>query len=120
MKPWVRDSLLVLVLACLGGCSADESQRQVLMRGKYPSYPEHIKQAIDSGTLVKGMTQEQVLLAIGRTPCVNSRTLKGKTYDSWAYQLDQQSGKLVVPSHCSLGRQAVVFENGYLTEWDAK
>ena len=120
MRPWVRDGVLVLILICLGGCSAAESQRQALMREKYPSYPEHIKQAIDSGTLVKGMTQEQVLLAIGRTPCVNSRSLKGKIYDSWAYKLDPATGKLIVPERCHEGRQAVVFENGYLTEWDAK
>lgn len=120
MTLWVRYGLSLVALAFLAGCAAGESERQALMREKYPSYPDNIKKAIDSGTLVKGMTQEQVLLALGRTPCINSRTLKGKTYDSWAYQLDEQTGKLIVPTHCSMGRQAVVFENGRLTEWDAK
>jgi len=120
MRPWVRYGVSLAALAYLAGCAAGESSRQALMREKYPSYPDHIKKAIDSGTLVKGMTQEQALLVLGQTPCVNYRTLKGKAYDSWGYQLDEQTGKLVVPTHCSLARQAVVFEDGRLTEWDAK
>jgi hypothetical protein len=65
------------------------------------------------------MDQEQVLLAIGETPCVASRTLKGKVYDTWAYRLDKSTGKLVVPDRCSTAQRAVVFENGRLVDWDA-
>ncbi len=112
--------LFAVFLIGMTGCSAPESQRQQLMREKYPSYPEDVRKAIDSGTLLKGMSQEQVLLALGPTPCTNSRTIKGKIYDSWAYKLDAASGKLTPPVRCHEGRQAVVFENGRVIEWDAK
>lgn len=120
MMTRLRIGLLMVALACLAGCSAAISERDTLMKEKYAAYPDNIKKAIDGGTLVKGMTQEQVLLALGRTPCFDSRNIRGKVYDNWAYKLDKTTGKLVVPLKCFEAHNAVVFENGLLIEWDDK
>jgi len=94
---------------------------------KYATYPDHIKQAIDRGAIVKGMTMEQVILSVGETNCVDDRSLGGKYMASWSYHTDPYTGKLSSLEASSLrlprggrgrcpGDHMVLFEDGYVVE----
>jgi outer membrane protein assembly factor BamE (lipoprotein component of BamABCDE complex) len=119
MNPGQKFGMLILLVLCVAGCS--ETQQEIAMRDKFPSYPEEIKDAIKGGYLVKGMDQDQVLLALGPTSCVATRSAGGKTYASWAYMLDTSTYKIIEPPRCfesEFKPYTVYFENGRVTQWD--
>lgn len=109
-------TFLTLILAGLAGCAADD---RAVTREKYATYPEHIRKAIDKGAVLKGMTQEQVLLSVGQTRCIDARSIGGKEFDSWTYHADQYSGKLSPVTRCP-GDHAIIFEDGYVIEGETQ
>ena len=109
----LRCAIVTLTLAGLGACADDSTQR--VSREKYSTYPENVKKAIDKGAILKGMTQEQVILAVGQTSCIDARIVQGTHLDSWGYHADQYTGKLSAPGRCP-GDHPVIFEDGYVIE----
>ena len=116
-KQRVGVAFLGILLGTLAACAGDDHSAA---RAKYSTYPENIRKAIDSGDVVRGMNQEQVLLSIGETHCVDSRIMSDKSYDSWTYHEDKYSGKLSPLGGCRPGEHAVIFENGYVIEGETK
>lgn len=100
-------SLLVVSLLLLVGC---ESERDRLMRDKYPAYPGNIKHAIDHDYVIQGMDQEQVYLAIGNPICKKTITYQHRHVEVWAYPPGGDDP-------CSTAEYRVYFENGVVTEW---
>ena len=116
MRESLRVAFLVVFLGTLAACAGEDRSAA---RAKYATYPENIRKAIDSGDVVKGMNQEQVLLSVGETHCVDARTIGGKTFDSWTYHADKYTGKLSAVGRCP-GDHAVIFEEGYVIEGETK
>ena len=116
MREGVAVGFLAILLGTLSACAGEDRSAA---RAKYSTYPENIRKAIDSGDIVKGMNQEQVLLSVGETHCVDSRTMSGKAYDSWTYHADKYTGKLSPIGRCP-GDHPVIFENGYVIEGETK
>jgi hypothetical protein len=112
-----RYTFPIVLLVGLAACAADSAKQ--VGREKYAAYPENIRKAIDKGAVLKGMTQEQVVLAVGRTGCTDTRTIGGKYYDSWTYHMDKYSGKLSDPGRCPADH-AVIFEDGYVIEGETE
>jgi len=102
-----------LIVAGVVGCSEDSPQQR--SRAKYATYPENIRKAIDNGDVLKGMTQEQVILAIGETQCVDSRTFGGVVFENWMYEANANTKKLSRPKRCGPGYQ-IMFEDGYVID----
>lgn len=114
IRQLLGSGFMLVMLAGLAGCASDGPDRSQI-RSKYPTYPENIRKAIDNGVVLKGMTQEQVILAIGDTPCIDSRVMGGTALDSWTYRADPYTGKLSRPGRCP-GNHPVIFEGGYVIE----
>ncbi len=117
-QAWFR-LLLVATVSAVAGCS--EPVREAQMKDKNPNYPPEIREAIDKGYLVKGMDATQVEAALGRTPCIKTRSEGGKTFASWAYAINKTTYKVSPPATCFQGEYApytVLFEDGHVTNWD--
>jgi hypothetical protein len=102
-------SLIVLGLCLLAGCFADK-ERERLMKEQYPSYPELIKRAITGGNVMRGMTHDQVYLALGPAYCKTPTLYQGKKVETWMYPPDEG-----MP--CTNARNRVYFENGEVIGW---
>lgn len=103
-------SMIVLTLCFLAGCSWDK-ERERLMKEQYPSYPELVKRAIDGGNVMRGMTHDQVYLALGPAYCKKPTQYQGKKVETWMYPPDEG-----MP--CTHARNKVYFENGEVIGWD--
>jgi outer membrane protein assembly factor BamE len=104
-------SLIVLGLCLLTGCFADK-ERERLMKEQYPSYPELIKRAIDDGYVTRGMTYDQVYLALGPAYCRTPTYYQGKKVETWMYPPDEG-----MP--CARARSRIYFENGQVIGWES-
>ena len=119
MRRTVLAGLFLLMVTAVAGCG--ESVREIMMKEKYPSYPPEIREAIDKGYIVKGMDATQVELALGPTPCIQTRSEGQKAYASWGYALNKSTYKVVVPERCFDSQYApytVFFEDGRVTQVD--
>jgi outer membrane protein assembly factor BamE len=99
-----------LALCLLAGCATDQDR---LMKEQYPSYPDHIKRAIDENYLVPGMDQDQVYLTLGQPMCKKHAQRKGKQVEVWLYP---PGGR----EPCLTAKHRVYFEQGRVTEWEVK
>lgn len=98
---------LLAALVLLAGCSAERSR---LMKEQYPSYPEAIKRAIEQGYLLRGMTHEQVFLALGEPMCKKEIAAGGRKLEVWLYP---PSGR----EPCATGQYRVYFDKGVVDSW---
>lgn len=101
-------SVFLVTLSFLAGC---ESERDRLMKDKYPSYPETIQRAIAKHYLMHGMNQEQVYLALGPTICKKTIEHKGRPVEVWLYP---PGGR----DPCQTAEFRVYFEKGAVSGWD--
>lgn len=119
MRRTVRAGLFLLMVTAVAGCG--DPVREIMMEEKYPSYPPEIREAIDKGYVVKGMDVTQVELALGPTPCIQTRSEGTKAYATWEYALNKSTYKVVIPERCFDSQYApytVIFEDGRVTQVD--
>lgn len=102
--------IALLTLFLLQGCATD---RDRLMRDKYPSYPDSIKRAIDQEYLLVGMDQEQVYLTLGPAMCKKQVQRKDKQVEVWLYP---PGGR----EPCLTAKHRVYFDQGRVTDWEVK
>jgi len=91
----------------LAGC---ESERSKLMTEKYPTYPDHIKRAIDHGYLVRGMDYDQIYLMFGVPICKKTIQYKQRPVEVWLYP---PGGR----DPCITAEFRVYFEGGAVSDW---
>jgi len=99
---WLFVGLLVL-----GAC---QTERDRLMRENYPGYPAVVQQAIDRGALMRGMTHEQVFLALGEPLCKKTIQPNEKPIEVWLYP---PAGR----DPCLVADTRVYFEDGVVSRW---
>jgi outer membrane protein assembly factor BamE len=92
----------------LWGC---DSERSRLLRDNYPSYSEGIRRSIDGGTIMRGMNQDQVYLALGSPVCKTEIQDQGRPVQVWLYPPIGRDA-------CITADFRVYFENGVVTTWD--
>jgi hypothetical protein len=99
---------VVLVVAVLSGC---DSERSRLLKDAYPSYPDGIRRTIDRGTIMRGMTKDQVYLALGSPVCKTEIEDQGRPVQVWLYPPIGRDA-------CMTADFRVYFEDGAVTTWD--
>lgn len=102
----------------LNGCllltillSACDGQRQRLMTEHYPSYPESVRWAIDRGSVLRGMSEDQVYLALGSPVCKKTVEDEGRPVTVWLYPPIGRDA-------CVTSAFRVYFEQGSVATWD--
>jgi len=104
----IRGSLFGVALILLIGCA---SERDRLMKDKYPSYSEPIQRAIDKNYLIHGMDLDQVYLALGPPICKKTIEHKGRPVVVWLYP---PGGR----DPCKTAEFRVYFEEGAVSGWE--
>lgn len=99
---------LFLLIPVLLGCDLEHFR---LMKEQYPSYPEGVRRAIDRGTIMRGMSQNQVYLALGSPVCKTEIKDQGKPLQVWLYPPIGRDA-------CITADFRVYFEDGIVTTWD--
>ena len=100
--------LMISVAILLSGCNSERSR---LMKVEYPSYPEGVRHSIDRGTIMRGMNQDQVYLALGSPVCKTEIQDQGRPVTVWLYPPIGRDA-------CATAGFRVYFENGVVTTWD--
>jgi hypothetical protein len=87
MSSRLRFTLLPAVVCALlfTGCATTPMSRVDANRGLYESWPIEIQEAVSSGRVVKGMTPEQVEMALGKPSKVEQRTAGANGDEIWIY-----------------------------------
>lgn len=110
MRPiqFVLCGSLFIVVAVLSGC---DTERHRLMTDQYPSYPDGVRRTIDRGTIMRGMTKDQVYLALGSPVCKTEIRDQGRVVQVWLYPPIGRDA-------CITADFRVYFEDGAVTTWD--
>jgi hypothetical protein len=88
-----------------------DSERRRLMKDDYPSYSEGVRRTIDRGTIMRGMNQDQVYLALGSPVCKTEIQDQGRPVQVWLYPPIGRDA-------CVTADFRVYFEDGMVTTWD--
>lgn len=137
----VARRLIPLVALLWAGCSSSPMARIDQDRSRYESWPLEVQEAVLAGEARKGMTKEQVEMALGRPTQVLARSLDEEV---WVYRKGEGLGSallnnpgLSVGTGIGIGgvsvgtgmggtrgrrtpdEQEVVFVNGVVTRSDA-
>jgi hypothetical protein len=137
----LRFAFLVAGLA-LAACSTSPLSRIDSDRARYESWPLDIQEAVLNGEAKKGMTPEQVTMALGKPTEVISRASKAGEDEVWVYRKGGTGSGLLNNTGISLGggmggvnvgssrgggrrssnveEQEVVFGNGVVVRADPK
>ena len=86
MKNLFRLVFLGAVAAWGAACSSSPMSRIDSDRAKYESWPLEVQQAVLNGQAIKGMTPEQVEMALGKPTEVVVRSAKGGDDEVWVYR----------------------------------
>lgn len=78
-------ALLLLATALLAGCASSTMSRIDRDRPKYESWPLDVQEAVLAGEARKGMTPEQVEMALGKPTEVVYRGARGED-EVWIYR----------------------------------
>lgn len=76
----------VLGCALLSACSTSPMSRIDANRGRYESWPVEVQEAVLNGRAIKGMTKEQVEMALGKPTEVVARSAKAGEDEVWVYR----------------------------------
>ena len=139
MRPSILISSLTLVLTA---CSSSPMSRIDQDRGKYESWPLDVQEGILAGEARKGMTREQVEMALGKPTQVISRSAVEGDDEVWVYRKSAVGSTLLNNTGVSVGtgvggvnvgtgigggglrrppdEQEVVFRGGTVVRSDAK
>lgn len=98
----------ILAATVVPGC---DSERSRLLKKDYPSYPEGVRRTIDRGTIIRGMNQDQVYLALGSPVCKTEIEDQGRPVQVWLYPPIGRDA-------CVTADFRVYFEEGLVTTWD--
>jgi hypothetical protein len=101
----MKNSLLwwgVLPLV-LGACASSPMSRIDENRAKYESWPLEVQEAVLNGEARKGMTREQVEMALGRPTEIVSRSAKGGEDEVWVYRKSNLGSNILNSTGVSLG-----------------
>ncbi|MET0513878.1 MAG: hypothetical protein ABW047_00920 [Nitrospiraceae bacterium] len=90
------------------GC---DSERHRMMREQYPSYSEAVRRAIDRGSLMRNMNEDQVFLSLGTPVCKKEIEYQGRPVKVWLYPPIGRDA-------CVTADFRVYFEEGRVTTWD--
>lgn len=85
MSGWFSGSIIV-GCALLSACSSSPISRIDANRGRYESWPVEVQEAVLNGRAIKGMTKEQVEMALGKPTEVVSRSAKAGEDEVWVYR----------------------------------
>ncbi len=99
---------LLLLAVVLPGCN---TERHRLMTDHYPTYPDGVRWAIDKGNILRGMTEDQVYLALGSPVCKKDVENQGQLVTVWLYPPIGRNA-------CITSAFRVYFEAGAVTTWD--
>ena len=143
----MKRSLLLPVFAgslLLAACSSSPMSRVDANRAVYESWPLEVQEAVSSGRVIKGMTPEQVEMALGKPSQVVTRSGRSGDDEVWIYRTGGSGSSLLNNTNISLGgglggvgidsgpigigggrnrsvdEQEVVFERGVVIRADGK
>ena len=103
MKPFpLRFAFLAAGLA-LAGCSSSPLSRIDSNRARYESWPIDVQEAVLNGEVKKGMTPEQVEMALGKPSQVISRSSRAGEDEVWVYRKGGTGSGLLNNTGISLG-----------------
>ncbi len=105
---WILFNSLFFLALSLPGC---DTKRHRLMTDHYPSYPEGVRWAIDRGSIIRGMNQDQVYLALGSPVCKKDVQDEGRPITVWLYPPIGRDA-------CITADFRVYFEEGVVTTWN--
>lgn len=131
------------VIACaLNACSSSPIARIDENRAKYESWPLDVQEGVLHGEARKGMTREQVEMALGKPTQVVSRSIRDGEDEVWVYRKSAVGSTLLNNAGVSIGtgiggvnvgtgvsgigrrqtpeEQEVAFANGVVVRSDAK
>jgi hypothetical protein len=78
--------LVGLILGFCAACSTSPISRIDANRGRYESWPIEVQEAVLNGRATKGMTKEQVEMAVGKPTEVVTRSAKPGEDEVWVYR----------------------------------
>jgi hypothetical protein len=76
----------LLLVAVLAGCSSSPISRIDANRARYESWPIEVQEAILNNEARKGMTPEQVEMALGKPTEVVTRSARAGEDEVWVYR----------------------------------
>jgi hypothetical protein len=98
---WGARVLVALAVLALAACSSSTVSRIDTNRAAYESWPLEVQEAVLNGTVKKGMTPDQVEMALGRPTQVISRSANDEV---WIYRRGGSSGSSILNnSNVTLG-----------------
>jgi len=108
LLPHSLGTCLLLLTFLLPAC---DGERQRLMTEQYPSYPDSVRRSIDRGNILRGMSEDQVYLALGSPVCKKNVDDEGRSVTVWLYPPIGRDA-------CVTSDFRVYFEQGAVTTWD--
>ncbi|MBS0172082.1 MAG: hypothetical protein JSR62_17185 [Nitrospira sp.] len=106
-----RHVLLTGLFVLAAGISGCDLEHRRLMKEQYPLYPDSVRWSIDRGNILRGMTEDQVYLALGSPVCKKDVVDEGRTVTVWLYPPIGRNA-------CVTSAFRVYFEQGAVTTWD--
>jgi hypothetical protein len=94
---------LVVASAFFTGCSTSPLSRIDSDRGRYESWPLDVQEAVLNGRAKKGMTKEQVEMALGKPSEVVARSAKPGEDEIWVYRKSSGPASLLGNTGVSIG-----------------
>ncbi len=102
-SPFARLSALVFAGILFAACSTSPLSRIDADRARYESWPLEVQEAVLQGKARKGMTAEQVEMALGKPTQVVARSAKAGEDEVWIYRKSGGLGSALGNTGVSLG-----------------
>ena len=103
MPKAILPSVLLVSALALGACSSSPINRIDENRAKYESWPIEVQEAILNGEARKGMTPEQVEMALGKPTQVISRSARAGEDEIWVYRKSAIGSSILNNTGVSVG-----------------